>query len=265
MVFTTSGSISELPAVDERLAAPETRSEVIDGKAVFVAPADEPHAEAHGALAALVRAHRAGGYAVAVDMLTRTSRRDDIAPDVSVYPAARDPRTGGRRLEELAFEIASTETLGHVAAKAAKLAARGVRRIFAIDVGRARALEWAKDAAQWAILDRRDHIEDVALAVPVPIAALIDAAQADDAIARALRARRHPEFDAEREEGRAEGLAEGLASALLVVLAARGLEPTADERRRILAEREPARLERWLAAAPTCASVASLLAPPSVD
>ncbi len=57
-------------------------------------------ADLHSALDALVRAHRAEGYAVAVDMLTRTSRTDDIAPDVSVYPAARDPRTGGRQLEE---------------------------------------------------------------------------------------------------------------------------------------------------------------------
>ena len=148
MDFTISGSISELPAVDERLAAPETRFEVIDGKAVTVAPADEPHAERHGALAALVRAHRADGYAVAVDMLTRTSFTDDIAPDVSLYRAARDPTTGGRRLEEMAFEIASTESIGRVAGKAAKLAARGVRRIFAIDVERARVLEWATDASQ---------------------------------------------------------------------------------------------------------------------
>lgn len=256
MISTTSGSRSELPPIDERLAAPETHIEVIDGKAVTVAPADEPHAERHGALAALLRAHRAGGYSVAIDMLTRTSLMDDVAPDASVYPAARDPVTGRRRLEELAFEIAAAESLGRVAAKAAKLAERGVRRIFAIDVDRARALEWDQGASQWVILDRRDDIEDPALAVPLPIAAMIDAAQADDAIARALRARRHPEFAAEREEGRAEGLA----SALLVVLEARGLAPTAEERRHILAERERARLERWLAQAPTCASVASLLA-----
>ena len=265
MISTTSGSRSQ-PAIDERLAAPETPFEVIDGKAVFVAPADEPHAEAHSALDGLVRAHRADGYAVAVDMLTRTSRTSDIAPDVSLYPAARDARTGGRRLEELAFEIASTESLGHAAAKAARLAARGVRRIFAIDVDRGRAHEWARDASQWALLDPRGHIEDPALAVPMPVAALIDAARADDAIARALRARRHPEFIAEHEDG----LAEGHARALLLVLAARGLEPAADERRRILAERELARLERWLAAAPTCASIASLLAdgrpaPPRAD
>jgi Uma2 family endonuclease len=268
MVFITPGSISELPAVDDRLATPEARFEIIDGRPVYVPPAHEPHGVAHSALDALVRAHRADGYAVAVDMLTRTSRRDDVAPDISVYPAARDPETGGRRLEELAFEIVSTESLAHAGAKAAKLAARGVRRIFAIDVERERALEWSSDAAQWAILDRRAHLDDPALAVPLPIGVLIDTARADDAVARALRARRHPEFIAEREEGRAEGLREGRAEgiregraeAVLAVLAARGLEPTSDELRRIRAERELARLDRWLGAARSCADVASLFA-----
>jgi Uma2 family endonuclease len=256
MVFITPGSISDLPAVDDQLATPEARFEIIDGRQVYVAPALEPHGAAHSALDALVRAHRADGYAVAVDMLTRTSRRDDVAPDISVYPAARDPETGGRRLEELAFEIVSTESLAHAAAKAAKLAARGVRRVFAIDVERARALEWSRDAAQWTILDRRAHLDDPALAVPLPIEALLDAARADDGVARALRARRHPEFVAEREEGRAQGLAE----AVLVMLAARGLEPTPDELRRIRTEREISRLERWIATAWTCSDISDLLA-----
>jgi hypothetical protein len=44
------------------------------------------------------------------------------------------------------------------------------------------------------------------------------------------------------------------------VLSWRGLEPTADERRRILDERDLSRLQRWLAAARTCADIAGLLA-----
>ena len=264
MASTTPGSVSEPPDVDERLVVPGTRYEIVDGRVEYVPPADEPHGSSHGTLAALVHAHRAPGYAMAVDMLTRTSRIDDIAPDVSVYPAARNPKTGGRQLEELAFQIASTESLSHAGEKAAKLVSRGVRRVFAIDVERARALEWSKDLGRWSLLDRRAHIDDPALAVPIPVDALLDAARADDVIPRALRARRHAEFVAEREEGRAEGLADGraqgLADALLVVLAARGFEPTEDERRRIRAERDPGRLQRWLAAAATCADIAGLLA-----
>jgi hypothetical protein len=259
MSTSTSASIPELPEVDERLVAPEARFEIEGGKAVFVAPADEPHATSHLKLGALVDAHRAPGYAVAVDMLTRTSRLDDIAPDVSLYPAARDPRTGGRQLEELAFDIASTESLAHAGGRAAKLAARGVRRVFAVDVERSRALEWSKELGQWSILDRRGHIEDPALAVPLPIEAMLEAARADDAVVHAWRAKRHPEFLAERAEGEASGRAEGRAAALMILLATRGLGPTEAERRRILAERDLGRLERWIAAAGSCADVAALL------
>ncbi len=271
MSFTPMpGSSSELPEVDERLVEPETRFEVEDGRRVYVPPADEPHGECHSCVDGLLRAHRAEGYSVAVDMLTRTSRVDDLAPDVSLYPSARDPRTGGRRLEELAFEIASTQTLAHVGRRAAKLVARGVRRVFALDVDRGRALEWSNTTGEWTILEQGGRIEDPTLAVPIPIDALLDAARADDAIARALRARRHPEFIAERAEGRAEGEARGraegeargLATGVLAVLALRGLEPTEDERRRILEERELGRLARWLAAAGSCADLAQLLAVP---
>jgi hypothetical protein len=288
------GPSAELPAVDERLAEPETRFEVEDGRWVYVAPADGPHGEGHATVGALVKSHRAEGYSVAIDMLTRTSRTDDIAPDVSVYPSARNPRSGGRQLEELAFEVVSAQSLAHVGKRAAKLVARGVRRVFALDVKRMRALEWSNDTGEWRFLERSGRIEDPALAVPIPIDALLDAARADDAIARALRVKRHPEFVAEREEGRMEGRAEGEAKGraegeakgrtegeakgraegiaegeargrvegLFVALALRGLEPTEDERRRILEERDPGRLARWLAAAGTCADVAALLAVP---
>jgi hypothetical protein len=60
----------------------------------------------------------------------------------------------------------------------------------------------------------------------------------------------------------AKGRADGEAKALLIVLAGRGLEPTATERQRIRAERDLGRLERWLAAAGTCADLAELLALP---
>jgi hypothetical protein len=263
---TPPHSSSRLPEVDERLVAPETRYEIEDGEEMYAAPADEPHAESHASLGALLKAHRAPGYSVAVDMLTRTSRIDDIAPDASVYPTARHPRTGGRQLEEMAFEIASAESVRHAGSRAAKLVARGVRRVFAIDIRRLCALEWSKELNQWSILDRRGRIEDRVLAVPISIAVLLDVSLADDAVVRAWRAKRHPEFIAERAEGRREGeaagKADGLAEGVLAVLGARGLEPTEDQRRQLMAERDLGRLERWLAAAGTCADLAGLLAIP---
>ena len=48
---------SELPDVDERLVAPESRFEIIDGKDSYVAPADEPHGTSHARLAAVIEAH----------------------------------------------------------------------------------------------------------------------------------------------------------------------------------------------------------------
>ena len=208
----------ELPAVDDHLVTGQHRYEVDDGRLVYVPPAQEPHAVSHGALGALLQAHRALDRTVAIDMLTRVSELTDRAPDAAVYPSARDPQTGGRQLEELAFEIVSTETLGDAAKKAVQLGARGVRRVFAIDIGRKRAFEWSRALGGWGMLASNATIEDVALAVPLPIAALIDAALAEPAIVAAYRARRHPEFLAERAEGRAEGRAETQRSLLTRLL-----------------------------------------------
>ena len=191
---------TELPAVDERLIAPETGYEIDDGRLVHVAPSDEDHAVNQCAIGALLRAHRSVGREVAVDMLTRTSERNDFAPDASVYPSARDPLTGGRQLEELAFEVLATSRLGDAGTKAAKLTARGVRRVFAIDVAKQRAFEWSRELGTWEILAATAQLDDAALAVPLPVAALVDAAVADDATVRAYRAKRHPEFLAERKQ-----------------------------------------------------------------
>ena len=77
-----------------------------------------------------------------------------------------------------------------------------MRRVFAIDVT-ARALEWSA-ARRLETLDAASHIEDPALEVPLPIAAMVHAAKADDAVARALVARRNPVIEAVRAEGRAQ-------------------------------------------------------------
>ncbi len=201
---------TKVPAVDERLVAPESRYEIDDGRLVYVPPADEPHGSRHSKVAALLEAHVTAEFDVAVDMLTRTSETGDQAPDVSVFPRARDPRTRSRRLEELAFEVVATESLGRAADKAGVLASRGVRRIFAIDVARLRAFEWSRELEGWTLLDPSSSIEDPTLAVPLPIEPLARAIKADDAMAKALRAKRHPEFLAERAEGFDEGHARGI-------------------------------------------------------
>jgi hypothetical protein len=202
--------------------------------------------------------HAAEDFDVASDMLTRTSETNDFAADVSVFPCAPDPETGGRQLEQLAFEVVSTESLGHAAAKAAKLVARGVRRVFAIDVRRARALEWSTSPASWSLLDPGTHIEDPALAAPLPVNALLHAAKADDAVARALIVKRNPEIATHTLQARTEGKQEGIAESLLAFLSARGVALAVADRARILGERDPAMLNRWVVRAATCDTAASL-------
>lgn len=265
MSSPTHSSMEDL-AVDERLVAPESRHEIYDGKVVYVAPADEPHGTRHSKISALLEAHAAADYDVASDMLTRTSKIDDIAPDASVFPRARHPKTGGRQLEELAFEVVSTERLSHAADKAARLSARGVRRVFAIDVSRGRALEWSVELATWSMLDPTSSIVDRALGAALPIEALVLAANTDDANARALLVKRNPVLEATLSErwkegkaaGQAEAKAEAKAEAVIAVLAARGIPVQHDERERILETRDLARLDRWLIKAVHCASVAEL-------
>jgi len=99
------------------------------------------------------------------------------------------------------------------------------------------------------------------ISCPVRGAALVRAAKADDAVARALLAKHNPVLVAAvaegRSEGRAEGRVEALRDAILLVLAQRGLAIEVDQRARILAG-DRARLELWLERAVTCASAAEL-------
>jgi len=278
----------EPPPEDERLVAPETPYEMVDGELVYVPPSDYDHGERQSKAAGLIDACVRPEFSVVTEVLTRTSRTTDIAPDISVYPRARDPATGRRRIAELAFEVVSTQSLASAADKARRLSARGVRRVFAIDVERSRALE------AWRRLDIAACIEDPVLAVGLAIEPLVKAAIMDDAVARALIAKNNPVIAAEkadsrrkgraegrqegraegrqegraegRQEGRAEGREQGLVEAmqrsLLQLLAARGTSLEAADRARILEERDVQRLERWFARAVHGASVADVLADP---
>jgi putative restriction endonuclease len=268
--FDASRAAPGLPAVDHRLVAPETRFEISDGELVYVSPADAPHATRHAQVTALLEAHTGDDFEVAADMLTRTSRIDDAAPDISVYPNAPDLNTGGRQIEQLAFEIVSTESLGHAAGKAAKLIVRGVRRVFAVDIEWSRVLEWSSALGTWSMLDATGHIADPALEVPLPIDSLIHSAKADDAVARALLAKHNPVLEATRaqdraaskQEGFAEGKQEGFAEAVIAVLEARGMALDSSDRERIVYEQDLTTLARWIVRAATCADTIALFEEP---
>ena len=251
-------SRSSLPAADARLVAPESRYEIEDGRVKYVAPADEPHGTRQSKISALLEAHARDDFEVASDMLTRTSEFDDMAPDVSVFPRQRD-EGGGRQLEHLAFEVASTESLSEAGRKANKLMGRGVRRVFVIDVTRQRAFEWSLEQRAFRSLERDSAIEDRALAAPLPIEALVHAAKADDAVARALLAKQNPVLEAALATRRAEGKLAGMTEALIAVLTARGFTLEPAQSARLLAEGDTAIVRRWLTGAATCTSIRELL------
>jgi Uma2 family endonuclease len=247
---------SSPPAPDDRLVAPETRYELEDGRLSYVPPSDEPHGTRHAALIALLAAHAHSDYQVACDMLTRLTEQDDQAPDASVFPRERDAQTGGRQLEELAFEVVSTSRLSRAALKAEKLVRRGVRRVFAVDVVRERVLEWAPELGTWSPLSDTAVIDDVTLAVPLPIAALVRVSHADDTTARALLAKDNSVLHAALEEREARGEARSI----LRVLAKRGIACNEAERATIEACRDLATLHRWLDRAVTARSAAEVFA-----
>jgi Uma2 family endonuclease len=194
--MTARGS---LPDLDDRLVMPETRAEILNGRLIMEPPADEPHGRAHLDLAFLIRAHVAPGYLAACDMLTRTSRVNDFAPDVSVYPEGEP-----RRLDELSFEVTSKQRLRIPTEKARELIRRGVRRVFAVLVEQKRVLEWDRDTDGWSTIT--GVIEDRCFVRPIAVAALVDAAEGADEAARALIARDNRVIAGALDDAEARGL-----------------------------------------------------------
>ncbi|MEZ4410265.1 MAG: Uma2 family endonuclease [Polyangiales bacterium] len=203
------GHGESLPAIDDRLATPEGHDEVIDGVRYRTMGANPPHATQHVEVAHIFRGTLAPGYRAAVDMLTRSKKETDAAPDVSVFPEGADPVTGGRKLEEIAFEVCDTEGDKHVTAKARALAMRGVRRLFYIRLSDRAVHEWDHPSGAWARLSDDAVIEDRCFRVPIPVAALVDQVLADDTVARALLAAGNAVLAGAIKEGREQGREQG--------------------------------------------------------
>jgi hypothetical protein len=256
------------PPVDEHLVEAEvTRDEIIGGRRIVAMPAKEPHADQHGELHYLLRAHVAPGYLASIDLLTRFDVKSDFASDVCVRKAGTDPQTGTRYLEELVFEVISEQNEQVVKEKAPRMRRRGVRRVFAIFVKTRQVSEWSPEHRIWQPLDPASRIEDSCLAKPLVVATLLDAAMADDAVVEALAAKGNPairkrEAAARSEgeaEGRAEGRAEGIAAAILRVLEARSIAVSPAQRQEISGCADLARLDHWLSRAALASSAEEVL------
>lgn len=205
------------PRVDDHRVAPETRQELVRGHTMQAVPANPPHADRHCQLDYVIRGSVAEGYVSATDLLTRASEDSDFATDTCVRRRGIDPATGTRWLEELAFEVVAEQSRRQVTLRAEALSARGVRRVVALFVKTGEVCEWSPEDGAWRPLDPEGTVVDPALARPLPVRALLDGAAADDAVARALRAKDNPVLAsleaAGVERGRRQGIERGIEAA----------------------------------------------------
>ena len=240
---------------------PGSRNELIDGQLVEAMPAHAPHGDRHSELDYVLRAHAAPGYQTSSDMLTRTSLPWEIAADASIRkalaadstdstPAAGhngsgapvDPEPVRRHLEEMVFEIKSTQSERDLTARARQFADRGVRRVFGIwvsgdidgkQVENGPVKEWSRDEERWIEFAEDDVIDDPCLARPMAIRALLDAAAADDAVVEALAAKNNPALERHKRESYESGKRDGLRQHLHDLCDAYDIELTAEHRARI--------------------------------
>jgi Putative restriction endonuclease len=250
----------EFPGIDSRLVVPEvTRDEIVGGRRMVASPAQMPHARQHGELSYVLRAHVAAGYVTPVDLLTRHGVKSDFASDSCVLRDGIDPSTGTRYLEELAFEIVSEQQSERVVTdKAVEMHRRGVRRIFAVMLKGWQVCEWSSESGAWRPVN--GSITDRCLAVPLRLSALLDAAEADNAVAEALVAKGNPVLQKREAAAKDEGRSEGQAESILKILAARGINVGEAQRQEILLCRDPERLDLWLSRAVAASSVDDVFA-----
>jgi len=218
------------PPIDEHIVTPETREEVVRGRRVVAQPANPEHGDRHFELDYVVRAHVQEGYVGSTDLLTRSSETSNFATDTCVRKQGKDPRTGTRYLEELAFEVVNEQSLRDMTERAEDLTARGVRRMIGVFVKTGEVREWSPASGAWEALDLDGAISDPVLARPIRVRELLDAAEADNAVARALVVKNNPVIAEIRTVSREEGLREGHLEAIEVACELLGVELTAARR-----------------------------------
>ncbi|MCP5041147.1 MAG: hypothetical protein GY944_08950 [bacterium] len=198
-----------------------------------------------------------------MDLKTRVDNEQEYASDTCVRKQGIDPKTGGRYLESLVFEVAYKRSAKDTRIRAEGFAGRGVERQIAIFPNKKEVSEWSKSEKKWVPLPADGHIDDPCLVRPLPIEALFDGALAEIEVARVLEVKGNPailEMKAESEKrgekrGFARGKAEGLADSILLNLSARGIEVPGDVLERIRTTTDIETLERWLVRATSASSL----------
>lgn len=260
------------PRLDEHLVEPEvTRDEIVRGERMVAQPSAPEHGDRHFGIDYVLGAHVKAEYVGSTDLLTRFGPKSDFATDTCIRRRGIDPKTEDRYLEEVAFEVANTQSESALKTRAEDITKRGVRRFFAIFVNKGEVAEWSRKKGCFVPLAADAQITDPTLAAPLHVRALLDAAEADNGVARALLSKNNPVLAAaqemqreegrkegrekSREEGREEGLLAAKAAAVLAVLATRKLTPGPELRQAILTCKSARTLDRWLKRAVTAATV----------
>lgn len=212
-----------MPRLDEHLVREGTREEVLRGQRITAAPAREPHADPHARLDYLISAAAASGYVTSSDLLTRAGPGSEFATDTSVRREGIDPATDTRYLEELAFEVVSTQSLREITLRAEDLSNRGVRRVIAVFVKKGEVAEWSASTKSWITLSLDSTLADPVLARPVLIRALFDAVVADNEVVDSLAAKGNPRLAQREAATREQGLEEGRREAIEAVCEVLGI------------------------------------------
>jgi hypothetical protein len=254
----------------DHVVEPGTRKEMFRGQVIEVQPARPGHGDLHSRLDKVMDLNAAEGYVSSTDLLTRRSESSDFATDASVRRAGTNPATGQRYLEELSFEIFFKQSREHARERARDVIGAGVRRMFGIFVRErwpgsdndgvvdCTVCEWSPERDDWMHLALDHVIADPCLRTPVPVKALIDKLESDNAAVRALIARGNPELQGYAAQVRREERLVAARDYVFRTLAHRKIAIDEAQRARILACADLEALERWLFRAMEVASAAEL-------
>jgi hypothetical protein len=267
----SGSSHSAWPRVSDYVVEPEADIELFQGQIREVLHAGPLHSQQLNQVSYVLGACVAPGHGVDVDLLTRQDAENNFASDLCIRKDGIDPDTDDRYLEELVFEIKSIRDPDELEQRTRIMARRGVRRIFAIpvhghpagiDLVAGPVAEWMPAEERWQTYRDDELIADPCLFEPVPVRALLDAVEADDAVARALLHKGNPVLVRHIEEAWKEGLKEGKERAarelIRLIMHTRGLAMDAAARARVAACSDLAVLERWAVRAALGASTSEL-------
>jgi hypothetical protein len=267
----SGSSHSTWPRVSDYVVEPETDIELFQGQIREVLHAGPLHSQQLNQVSFVLGACVAPGHGVDIDLLTRQDAENNFSSDLCIRKDGIDPDTDDRYLEELAFEIKSTQDPDELEQRTRIMARRGVRRIFAIPVrGHPAGIdrvagpvaEWMPAEERWRTHGDDEVITDPCLFEPVPVRALLDAAEADDAVARALLHKGNPVLldylDTRYRASVMEGQQKAAREHIYLLMNARGMTIDAAARARIAACSDLAVLERWVVRAVQMASASEL-------